>query len=762
MHPAFSSPQRRRLLAVYLLAALAAVTASSTSAQGLPGLKALSPQAPAPVASQPSEADWTARLEAARVEHRRLLDQPTGSAPLLGERQMASARRLVLLADGIEGLRGAAASGPSKAADPATAPVQKLVGSPPFSVIELDALRDRQDVLVSQQAALQARIRSLDETVEAALQARRAAEAALRLRRDQAAGRTLTNADDEAQARLELAQLHVEVTELEVIQADNARKQARTRLALLDESIADLRSELDRAGSEARLDDAELGRMLKGIEAERERLRAEGARFAERLARHDARSPAGDDWRSRMAQPLHQALQMNGDIEALLRGQENLWRGRQMALAAQVEAPQKQAVAQRLTRLAEELQSHQQRLAGDERLLRPDLRAQQALVDGLPAADPTRSGEVQVLDALKTQLDVQDRLRDTLDRTQVLMQRVRAELGERKAPADAGEGIERARAWFVRWITALWQYELFSATETTQIDGRSVTVDHGVTVGKSIGMLLVLAFGYWASGRLARLLVAGAGRSMPISAQLARVLTSWINWILLLAVVLLVLRLARIPLTAFAFLGGALAIGFGFGAQNVIKNLISGVIILFERKVRVGDIVTVGGMSGIVTTVDLRATTVRGFDGIDAIVPNSTLLENQLNNWSGGSPDVRRTIAVGVAYGSDIRRAAQLVLHCATGNPDVLAQPPADVLFEDFGADSLLLRLRYWTRLDGPRGGSVVDSDLRFAIHDALAEAGIVIAFPQRDVHLDMAAPLRVELTAAAADRLPATPAPPG
>jgi potassium efflux system protein len=111
---------------------------------------------------------------------------------------------------------------------------------------------------------------------------------------------------------------------------------------------------------------------------------------------------------------------------------------------------------------------------------------------------------------------------------------------------------------------------------------------------------------------------------------------------------------------------------------------------------------------------------------------------------------VRRTIAVGVAYGSDIGQAAQIVLHCAQGNPHVLPQPPADVLFEDFGSDALVLRLRYWTRLDSPRGGPGVDSDLRFAIHDALKEAGIGIAFPQRDVHLDVPGTLRVELGPAA------------
>jgi small-conductance mechanosensitive channel len=218
-----------------------------------------------------------------------------------------------------------------------------------------------------------------------------------------------------------------------------------------------------------------------------------------------------------------------------------------------------------------------------------------------------------------------------------------------------------------------------------------------------------------------------------------------------LAVLLLVLRMARIPLTAFAFLGGALAIGVGFGAQNVIKNLISGVIILFERKIRVGDIVSIGGTAGMVLSVDFRATTVRGFDGIDAIVPNSALLENQISNWSGGNPNVRRAIAVGVAYGSDVRKAAQLIDECARAHASVLTVPPPEVLFDDFGSDALALRLLYWIRLGGARSGPTVDSDLRYAIDDALRTAGIAIAFPQRDVHLDVKGPLQVELTGGSA-----------
>jgi small-conductance mechanosensitive channel len=130
-------------------------------------------------------------------------------------------------------------------------------------------------------------------------------------------------------------------------------------------------------------------------------------------------------------------------------------------------------------------------------------------------------------------------------------------------------------------------------------------------------------------------------------------------------------------------------------------------------------------------------------------VPNSTLLENQISNSSGGSPNMRRTITVAAAYGSDLRRAAGIIADCASAHPSVLQLPAPEVLFDDFGNDNLSFKLLYWMRLGGPRGGPTIDSDLRFAIADGLAAAGIVIAFTQRDVHLDAAVPLRVAIMGA-------------
>jgi small-conductance mechanosensitive channel len=754
MHPDFTGAVGAfHAVARVLLALLtaSAVSAAAQSIPGLPGFGSAKAVPAAPAASAPTAADWAARLEAARAEHQALQALPAGSVPLLDQRQIASARRLVLLAARVEALKSQGSG--DTAADGAAVQIPKLSGTPPYSVLDIDALRDRLDVLTTQQSALQLGLKQLDLTVDEAMRARGEADANLRLRREQAAqaGQAAGNAE-ELRAQVALAELLSQIMELETLQSDERRQRARSRLAALAEPVKQLQAEIDRGRSQMRFDDADLARILKDIGAERQKLSVEIAKLSERLARQETPAAAGEAWRRRATEPLQKALQMLGELETIERGTETVWRGRHEVIAKRPEPGLVQATALRMGKAIVDLQDHRRRVAEERRLLRSELRTQQALVAGLADDDPSLKGEQQVLSALQIESDVQDRLRDGIDRTSVLLERARIDMGGADKPASAEDWALRTWAILLQTATAIWQFELFTATETTQIDGRVVTVEHGVTVGKSLGVLVMLVVGYWAAGRLSRLLIELARRRVPMSHQLARVLRRWVNSILLLVVLLLVLKMARIPLTAFAFLGGALAIGIGFGAQNVIKNLISGVIILFERKIRVGDVVSIGGMSGTVTTVDLRATTVRGFDGIDAIVPNSTLLENQISNWSGGSPDVRRTVTVGVAYGSDLRKAAQLILDCANANQAVLPEPPAEVLFEEFGANDLTLRLYYWIRLGGPRGGPGVDSDLRLAIADALAAAGIGMAFPQRDVHLDLVKPLQVELLAGRKD----------
>ena len=175
----------------------------------------------------------------------------------------------------------------------------------------------------------------------------------------------------------------------------------------------------------------------------------------------------------------------------------------------------------------------------------------------------------------------------------------------------------------------------------------------------------------------------------------------------------------------FAFLGGALAIGVGFGTQTIIKNFISGMLVLMENQVQVGDIVEVENITGTVMEVNLRSSTVRGFDGVETIVPNSALIENKATNWTRTDRKVRRVVKVGVAYGSPTRGVADILRDCAGRHGLVLGDPEPLVIREDFGDNALVFSLFVWVDL-APNVNSIqVLSDLRFMIEKRFAEAGM-------------------------------------
>jgi len=192
------------------------------------------------------------------------------------------------------------------------------------------------------------------------------------------------------------------------------------------------------------------------------------------------------------------------------------------------------------------------------------------------------------------------------------------------------------------------------------------------------------------------------------------------------------------------WLVAALGVGIGFGLQEIVANFISGLIILIERPVRVGDIVTVGDMSGTVTRIQIRATTLRTWDRQELLVPNKEFIASRVLNWSLSDDVVRLVLAVGVAYGSDVERALRLIEEAAIEHPDVLVDPPPLVTFESFGDNSLNLGLRCFVQDLDIRLETM--TDLYRAINRKFNDAGIVIAFPQRDLHLDTASPLEVRI----------------
>ena len=186
------------------------------------------------------------------------------------------------------------------------------------------------------------------------------------------------------------------------------------------------------------------------------------------------------------------------------------------------------------------------------------------------------------------------------------------------------------------------------------------------------------------------------------------------------------------------------ALGMGFGLREIVANFISGIIILFERPIRIGDVVTVGDTDGVVARIQSRATTIRNWDGKELMVPNKEFITGRLLNWSLSDPITRVVIVVGVAYGSDVDKALAIMKGVAEAHDHVVDDPPPFVTFDTFGDNALVLTLRAYVDSVDVRLSTI--TALNRAINRELAAAGIAIAFPQRDVHLDTSAPLRVQI----------------
>jgi small-conductance mechanosensitive channel len=210
--------------------------------------------------------------------------------------------------------------------------------------------------------------------------------------------------------------------------------------------------------------------------------------------------------------------------------------------------------------------------------------------------------------------------------------------------------------------------------------------------------------------------------------------------------VVFALWVAEIPLTVFTLAGGALAIGVGFGSQSILNNFISGLILLAERPIKVGDLIEVGGTFGQVENIGARSTSIRTFDNFHIIVPNSAFLESNVVNWTHSDNLVRISLVVGVAYGSPTRRVEEVILEVVREHDKTVSPPEPVVLFEDFADSALVFRALFWIVMNRPMDSKRTLSDLRYRLDERFQDEGITIAFPQRDVHLDSTRPVEVRV----------------
>src|SRR6266403_30120 len=259
----------------------------------------------------------------------------------------------------------------------------------------------------------------------------------------------------------------------------------------------------------------------------------------------------------------------------------------------------------------------------------------------------------------------------------------------------------------------------------------------GVTLSLlQIFLLIALLVGvFWLSSRTKRFLfnpfLARSGLDRALQHAIAQI----VGYIVLIVGILIVLDNAGIHLGALTGFAGAVGVGVGFGLQNIASNFISGLVILAERPITVGDRVEVAGIAGQVQHIRARSTVIVTNDNITMIVPNTKFIDSPVTNWTYGDPRVRFRLPVGVAYGSDVKKVREALLAAVSENANTLKDPAPSVFLEKFGENSIDFELVVWSSEMSYRPRRY-RSDLNFAMEQKLREAGIEIAFPQRDLHI--------------------------
>jgi potassium efflux system protein len=437
---------------------------------------------------------------------------------------------------------------------------------------------------------------------------------------------------------------------------------------------------------------------VEALTATRDAIRQEVALLEARLERLSEQRALWQEW------------------QALLRGE-----GRRDELASQ-----KAAAVDRIDTLEQAaLYARGQRSDLERGLEAVDERLAQLPADAraLPVLEEQRVTLARVLDVARVEAAA-------LASDRRLSERVLDELRDRTGDVDPLEVLARA----VQLFPDVWSYEI------TSVD------DAPITVGSLLLALFLAGVGLWAARRGSALVGRVAIERFRLDAGAASALQTLSFYVLLVSFTLLALRAVHFPLTAFTVLGGALAIGIGFGSQNVMNNFISGLILMLERPVRAGDVVEVDGNHGTIERIGARSTQIRSVDGRHIVVPNSFFLENNVVNWTLSDDLIRTSVLVGVIYGSPTRLVEELIRKVVDEDDQVLKHPEPILLFDEFGDNSLNFEAHFWVRARSPMAMRRVQSRLRFRIDDLFREHGLVIAFPQRDVHLDSASPIEVRM----------------
>jgi potassium efflux system protein len=421
-------------------------------------------------------------------------------------------------------------------------------------------------------------------------------------------------------------------------------------------------------------------------------------------------------------------LALKGDLLQLLldvvEGERQLWDSR-FAIAHGAEPGKAREAYDRFTPLFTNFRASRDYLRQQVGIVSGQIGELETRVKNRAARD--RGQARSLLQAHRQRELIYDHALQRVDQASRFLERWKSEFKEQRKGLPLSARIEDW--WQHGWENAkvAWNFEVFSAEDTIEVEGKKITGRRSVTVGKIVSALIILLIGYWLCIYLAGLIGRLAVARLGVAPELANLMRQWSQALLITILIVVSFVWVKIPLTIFAFLGGAFAIGAGFGAQNLLKNVISGILLLIERPLRVGDLIEVDNVRGRVTTIGLRSSTVRDTKGMVTLIPNSSFLEQHLTNWTYSTRIGRFSLRVGAPYGSSTPQVMDILSALAGEHPRVLKTPQPQVLLEEFGSQARIFTLNYWLEIRLDVDPNEVASELRFTIEKKFSEAGLKI-----------------------------------
>ncbi len=610
---------------------------------------------------------------------------------------------------------------------------------PPYSISFLDDLRAEFDVVQSKRETNEASVQASKQASEAARENFDTSARTLRQLKEKGTDDSPSETIEKAELNARLAEELLAVRRQELSIEQTNQQIIQLQLAIVEKKIAIVtpiaqftKSTLVEKLAEIDARESSLTREASILQSE---LRLAEQRWLSARQEVDATAtPSGEDVdRVDALKTAQQSIQ----YELLVTNQHllrlplvrNAWERRYRDAIGQATRPQRQEWLEKNEK--DQLQLQRERRSRELKL--EELRANIAAVDArLESTDEAAPGQRRWLnikkDALTRQTTVIGDSLFLIDSTARTLEQLRQQI-----QGDQSRSIADISSDTWNTLKELWNYELTSIDDTS------------LTVGKIMSSLLLLFFGYFAARWLSSLL-ANRLPKLGVDEAGAGAIESLSFYALLITFALAALRYANVPLTVFTFLGGAIAIGVGFGSQNILNNFISGLILLAERPIKVGDLILLDGTYGNVKTIGARSTQIRTGENLDIIVPNSKFLENNVVNLTRKDDKLRSSIKVGVAYGSPLEKVIALLDQAATMHKSVNDRPKPMVWFNDFGDSSLTFQLHFWINSRTLTQIKLIETDIRLSIDRLFRENGIVIAFPQQDIHLQSNTPIEFRM----------------